>query len=118
MEGCTEASGVDNKDGYSVGCGDNDGNIGGVRPLFLLDLWNGKKRWKIRSDGDGVLFYFLWCRSDGCGSENDAYNDGNGQLASGDFLSVDISTSASECEHGFSFNIFYFLTLLIFLFYL
>ena len=89
-----------------------------MRPIFFLDLRSGNKQWQNTSNGDGVLFYFSWCRSDGCGSDNDAYNDGNGQLASGDFLSVNISTSASECEHGFSFNIFYFLTLLIFLFYL
>ena len=34
VERCAAASGVGNKKGYSVGCGDNDGDGGGVRPFF------------------------------------------------------------------------------------
>ena len=35
VEGCVEASGVRNNDGYNIWCGDNDGDSGGVRPLFF-----------------------------------------------------------------------------------
>ena len=108
VEGCAAASGVGNKDGYSVGCGDNDGDGTGVRPLFLIDFWSGNKRWRNTSDGDGVLFYFFWCRSGGCSSDDETYDNGNRQLCGGDFLSVNILTSASERKHDFCIYILFF----------
>ena len=56
-----------NKDVYSDGCDNNDGNNGGGWTIFfkvykclLLRqfLRREKKRWRNASDADGVLFYF------------------------------------------------------------
>ena len=73
------------------------------------------------SDGEirvmvmGVIFFF-WCRRGGCGSDDDTYDGGNGQLGGRDFLSVNISTSASECEHDFCFYFLIFSPDLFFFF--
>ena len=105
VEGCAAASDIINKDGYSIRYGDNDGDGAGMYPLFLLNLSSGNKLWRNTSDVHGVLFSFSWCRSDRCGSDYDAYEDGKRQLSGGGFIFVDILTSASECEHDFCFYI-------------
>ena len=85
VEGCAAASSVGNKDGYIVGCSDNDGDGGGVSPLFLLVLRSENKQRKNTSDGDG-LFFSPWCRSGGCGSDDDTCDNSNGQLGGGAFF--------------------------------
>ena len=46
VEGCAAASGVINKGGYSFGCGENDGDGGGLRPIFFhicrVEISDGK----------------------------------------------------------------------------